>query len=157
MKNIFKSILVLSLVFVLAGCSGRSPKPMKLQSDNKINLTNEEKETFAKLIDYETGDNDEYTKRMFIDVILNRIDSKNFPDTFDGVLKQPQQFMLNFERLNGFDIDENNLKLIDEELDNRSNNDVLFYSIKNVKNTVFEQNYNKEYISTNYTFYGNNS
>lgn len=51
-----------------------------------------EVELLAILIQAEAGNQDELGKRYVADVVLNRVDSKQFPDTIEEVINQDNQF-----------------------------------------------------------------
>ena len=46
----------------------------------------------AACVEAEAGNQDLTGKRLVADVILNRVDDKNFPDTVEGVISQPRHF-----------------------------------------------------------------
>lgn len=51
-----------------------------------------EMELLAQIVEAEAGDQDLYGRRLVVDVILNRVDSPDFPDTIEGVIFQKGQF-----------------------------------------------------------------
>lgn len=51
-----------------------------------------ELEELAILIQAESGNQDELGKRYVADVVLNRVDSDDFPDSINNVLRQDKQF-----------------------------------------------------------------
>jgi len=51
-----------------------------------------EVELLAILIQAEAGNQDELGKRYVVDVVLNRVDDKRFPDTIEEVINQDKQF-----------------------------------------------------------------
>lgn len=66
------------------------------QSEEQEEIRNEvmygEVELLAILIQAEAGNQDERGKRYVADVVLNRVDSKQFPDTIEEVINQDNQF-----------------------------------------------------------------
>ena len=67
-------------------------------------------------------------KRWVIDVILNRMDSDDFPDTPRGVIYQNGQFECTWNgRLNRCEVREDICQLVREELKNRTNSEVLYF------------------------------
>jgi spore germination cell wall hydrolase CwlJ-like protein len=46
----------------------------------------------ALCVEAEAGDQDLYGKRLVVDVVLNRVDSPDFPDTIAEVITQVRQF-----------------------------------------------------------------
>ena len=67
-------------------------------------------------------------KRLVVDTVLNRVDSEHFPDTISEVIYQKNQFtsMCN-GRVDRVDITEEVVRLIEEEVQNRTNCDVIFF------------------------------
>lgn len=68
-------------------------------------------------------------KRLVIDTILNRVDSASFPNTVYEVVYQPSQFSSMWNgRVNRCYIDDYICQLVVEELRNRKNYDVIFFT-----------------------------
>lgn len=68
-------------------------------------------------------------KRLVIDTILNRMDSEHFPDTAYGVIYQPYQFSSMWNgRVNRCEVKEDICQLVQEELEIRTNYDVIFFT-----------------------------
>lgn len=75
----------------------------------------------------------EYGKRLVIDSILNRMDSPYFPDNIHDVIFQtnPQQYACVWDgRINRVEYDEYIAKLVLEEMNNRTNNEVIYFKTK---------------------------
>ena len=67
-------------------------------------------------------------KRLVIDTILNRVDSEHFPDTIHDVIFQPNQFTSMWSsRVKRCEVREDICQLVREELENRTNYDVIFF------------------------------
>ena len=67
-------------------------------------------------------------KRLVIDTILNRVDSPHFPNTIEGVIYQEGQFSSMWDgRINICYVKEDICQLVREELQSRSNYDVMFF------------------------------
>jgi N-acetylmuramoyl-L-alanine amidase len=68
-------------------------------------------------------------KRLVIDAILNRVDSGYFPNTISGVIYEPNQFtsMWNGRADSCYGTDDIR-QLVREELNSRTNYDVIFFS-----------------------------
>lgn len=70
----------------------------------------------------------EYGKRLVIDTILNRIDHSAFPNTASGVIYQSGQFEAMWNgRVNRCYVREDIIQLVKEEMESRSNYDVMFF------------------------------
>lgn len=68
-------------------------------------------------------------KRLVIDTILNRVDSEFFPDTVSGVIYQPDQFTSMWNgRADKCYATDDIYQLVTEELECRTNNDVMFFT-----------------------------
>ena len=68
-------------------------------------------------------------KRLVIDTILNRVDSDSFPNTVYEVVYQPSQFSSMWNgRVDRCYIDDYICQLVIEELRNRKNYDVIFFT-----------------------------
>lgn len=68
-------------------------------------------------------------KRLVIDTILNRVDSHHFPDTVQEVIWQPNQFSAMWNgRTDRCYVREDICQLVREELESRSNYDVVFFN-----------------------------
>lgn len=67
-------------------------------------------------------------KRLVIDTILNRVDSEHFPDTIFEVVYQPRQFSSMWNgRAERCEVKDEICKLVMEEMDSRTNCDVVFF------------------------------
>lgn len=68
-------------------------------------------------------------KRLVIDTILNRVDSEHFPNTVYDVIYQPSQFSSMWNgRVDRCEVREDICQLVREELDCRTNYDVIFFT-----------------------------
>lgn len=68
-------------------------------------------------------------KRLVIDTVLNRVDSVYFPDDIEGVIYQPHQFSSMWNgRINRCEAQDDICQLVREELENRTNEDVIFFT-----------------------------
>lgn len=68
-------------------------------------------------------------KRLVIDTVLNRVDSEYFPDTVYEVIYQPNQFSSMWNgRVDRCEVREDICKLVYEELESRTNYDVVFFT-----------------------------
>ena len=68
-------------------------------------------------------------KRLVIDTVLNRVDSEYFPDTVYEVIYQPNQFSSMWNgRVDRCEVREDICELVYEELESRTNYDVVFFT-----------------------------
>lgn len=83
---------------------------------------------FAQCVMAEAGDQDEYGKRLVIDVILNRLDNTNFPNSINDIINEPYQFeVVSNGSINEVIPTEDIYTLIQEEMKNRTNDEVLYF------------------------------
>jgi N-acetylmuramoyl-L-alanine amidase len=94
-------------------------------------ITKEEIELIALVTMAEAEGECEKGKRLVIDTILNRMDSKEFPNTIAGVIYQPRQFTSMWNgRINRSEVRDDIVKLVKEELLSRTNNNVIFFNAR---------------------------
>lgn len=92
-------------------------------------LTEDEIDLIAWITMGEAEGESEYGKRLVIDTILNRVDDSCFPDTVNGVVYQKSQFSCVWDgRLDRCSPNDKVRQLVIEELENRTNYDVLFFT-----------------------------
>lgn len=89
-----------------------------------------EKEILAQLVMAEAGNQDLTGKRYVVDVVLNRVNSDQFPDTIEDVIFQKNQFSV--IKNGGFNkakyiITEECYEAVNLEYKNRLNYDILYF------------------------------
>ena len=105
-----------------------APVDEKPTVDEEFQLSNSEIELLALITMGEAEGESREGKRMVIDVILNRMDSDEFPDTVKGVIYQKGQFECTWNgRLNRCTVTDEVRQLVREELKSRSNSEVLYF------------------------------
>lgn len=88
----------------------------------------DEVELLALVTMAEAEGESEYGKRLVIDTILNRVDSKHFPDTIYGVIYQPNQFTsMTNGRVDRCTVTDEVRQLVREEMESRTNSEVIFF------------------------------
>lgn len=89
-------------------------------------------ELMAACIEAEAGNQDLYGKRLVADVILNRVDSNEFPDSIYEVITQKRQFTTwgngMIDRLQ--DISQESYTAVIMEMENRTDSDILFFTAR---------------------------
>lgn len=94
-------------------------------------ITDAERDMLAQLVMAEAGNQSLLGKRYVVDVVLNRVDSKKFPNTIKGVIYQKNQFSPikdgGFARVAG-KVTKDCYKAVDKELIERKNSKILFFS-----------------------------
>lgn len=91
-------------------------------------LTEEEIELIALVTMAEAEGECEEGKRLVIDTILNRVDGEHWPDTVGEVIYQPNQFTSMWNgRVDRCEVREDICQLVREELEKRTNYDVVFF------------------------------
>ena len=90
-----------------------------------------ELELLATLVEAEAGNQDMTGKRLVVDVVLNRVDSEDYPDTITGVIMQPGQFSTvtdgALDRA-GWTVNDSDFEAVRAELDERLDNEILFFT-----------------------------
>ncbi|MCI6453154.1 cell wall hydrolase [Hungatella sp.] len=92
-------------------------------------MSREDVELIALVTMAEAEGECEEGKRLVIDTILNRIDTEHFPDTVYEVIYQPNQFSSMWNgRVDRCEVREDICELVYEELESRTNYDVVFFT-----------------------------
>jgi spore germination cell wall hydrolase CwlJ-like protein len=86
-------------------------------------------ELLAACVEAEAGDQGLIGKRLVADVILNRVDSPDFPDTIEGVITQPYHFTSYWNgMISKVSISDETFKAVSMELEQRSYPSLLFFT-----------------------------
>ena len=94
-----------------------------------ISVSNEDIELLALITMAEAEGENEEGKRMVIDTILNRVDSERFDNTISEVIYAPNQFTsMRNGRVDRCYVADDIYQLVIEELTNRTNYDVLYFT-----------------------------
>ena len=94
-----------------------------------ISVSNEDIELLALITMAEAEGENEEGKRMVIDTILNRVDSERFDNTISEVIYAPNQFTSMWNgRVDECYVADDIYQLVIEELTNRTNYDVLYFT-----------------------------
>ena len=94
-----------------------------------ISVSNEDIELLALVTMAEAEGESEEGKRMVIDTILNRVDSERFDNTISEVIYAPNQFTsMRNGRVDRCHVADDIYQLVIEELTNRTNYDVLYFT-----------------------------
>lgn len=92
-------------------------------------MSREDLELIALVTMAEAEGECEEGKRLVIDTVLNRVDSEYFPNTVYGVIYQPNQFSSMWNgRVDRCEVREDICELVYEELESRTNYDVVFFT-----------------------------
>ena len=89
-------------------------------------VSDEDVELIAKTVQAEAGNQDFTGKRMVAAVILNRVESKTFPDDVEGVLSQKNQFST-FRYLNSVKATDEDVLAVQMEIISRSDAEIMFF------------------------------
>lgn len=96
---------------------------------DEISLAQNDIELIALITMAESEGEPEEGKRLVIDAILNRVDHERFPNTVHDVIYQKNQFTCTTNgRVNRCYATEENCNLVREEMANRTNGDVIFFT-----------------------------
>ena len=89
-------------------------------------VSDEDVELIAKTVQAEAGNQDFTGKRMVAAVILNRVESKTFPDDVEAVLSQEHQFST-FRYLNSVKATDEDVLAVQMEIISRSDAEIMFF------------------------------
>lgn len=107
----------------------QEPTPEDIVCEIDTYISNDDIELIALVTMAEAEGECEEGKRLVIDTILNRVDSDSFPDTVYKVVYQQSQFSSMWNgRVDRCYIDDYICQLVIEELRNRKNYDVIFFT-----------------------------
>ncbi len=88
-------------------------------------------EMLAQLVEAEAGNQDIVGKRYVADVVLNRVDSADFPDTVEQVLLQDKQFSCindgNFDKAGWYISDESFAVALEEYSETRLDSSIIYF------------------------------
>ena len=91
-------------------------------------ITMDDAVLIAKLVLAEAEGEPEMGKRLVIDTVLNRLDSIDFPNTVYDVIHQPYHYSPAWDgRIEIFSELEDAFKLVVDEIQNRTNSEVLYF------------------------------
>ena len=107
-----------------------SDEPLDGDDENPDNeISDDELLLLANCVEAEAGNQNELGKRYVCDVILNRVDDSNYPDTITSVISQEGQF--SSYRDGGMDRwkpTKQTIKICKEEVQERTNDQILFFT-----------------------------
>ena len=107
-----------------------TPQPTPVATSNTKNLSQADIELIALVTMAEAEGESELGKRLVIDTVLNRMDSKRWPNTASGVIYQKGQFSSMWNgRVNRCYVREDICQLVREELKSRTNSEVVFFQM----------------------------
>ena len=101
----------------------------KIKKKEELPISKDEVNLLALLCMAEAEGECEKGKRLVIDTVLNRVDSKQFPNTIREVIYQKNQFTSTFNgRMDRCYVKKDICKLVEEEVRSRLNSEVLFFT-----------------------------
>ena len=99
-----------------------------MMKSTTIGITDEDIDLLTLVTMAEAEGESERGKRLVISTILNRIDSEHFPDTIEDVIYQKNAFTSMWNgRVDRCYVTDEIRQLVLEELENRTNNDVIYF------------------------------
>lgn len=123
-----------------AKCENEAIKPIIIWVEHKepqvevinLNISDNSLEYLARCVEAEAGNQGIIGKRLVCDVILNRVDHKNFPDTIEGVINQKNQFsVVSNGSIDKVKVSEETLEACIMELDKRIDSEILYFTAGN--------------------------
>lgn len=107
-----------------------TPEPVVKKPVYDPDLTDKEIDLIALVTMAEAEDEPVEGKRLVIDTILNRVESRRFPNTVEGVIYQKNQFECMWNgRVNKCYVRDDIRQLVIEELQYRVSDEVLFFQM----------------------------
>lgn len=103
--------------------------PVEVASVERVTVDKtflEEFDLLAKCVEAEAGNQDQLGKRLVVDVILNRVDSMDFPDDIISVINQPGQFSV-VGYLDQVKPSEDTINAVKLELERRTDTVILYF------------------------------
>ena len=86
-------------------------------------------ELLALCVEAEAGNQGLYGKKLVVDVVLNRVDSPDYPDNIPDVVMQRNQFSVVLDgRIWTVEPSEETFEAIREELEQRTNTEIIFFT-----------------------------
>ena len=102
---------------------------IKIVSEGTNKLSQEDVDLISRVVMAEAEDEPYEGKIYVVDTILNRVDSKHFPNNVHDVIYQKDQFTSMWNgRYNRCQSSKDLDKMIQEEYKNRSNRDIVFFT-----------------------------
>lgn len=93
------------------------------------NMDYNDLELLAHCVQAEAGNQDLYGKQLVVDVILNRVDSDEFPNSIEGVITQRRQFSVwSNGSIHRVTPDSETYESIRTELEERTDNTIIFFT-----------------------------
>ena len=148
-SRLLASVVVCVMVLVFAACKTTASAPtndveamtvksidisepvtstVQTTTEKQYPLTEEEIELIALVTMAEAEGEPELGKRLVIDTILNRVDHDEFSDTVHDVIYYPNAFeAMHNGRVDRCEVREDICELVREELESRTNYDVIFF------------------------------
>ena len=119
----------LEVAAVVEGCEMDTVVIEEPEEEPEFSLTDEEINLIALITMAEAEGESEEGKRLVIDTILNRVDHNRFPNTVEEVIYQKSQFTCVWNgRIDRCYVQDEIVELVKEELTNRTNYDVMFFT-----------------------------
>lgn len=131
MNNIIDLIIRIMILSMLTGINQGMEETASVVNYGVEEASRMDMETvffMAKCIEAEAGNQDLLGKRLVADVILNRADSKLFPETVEGVISQKGQFAVYPTVMERTVPSEETYEAIILELKNRTDEEILYFN-----------------------------
>ncbi len=151
-KGMFLGVAALSAALLLCpvkvnACGytevGEFGRPFVIEMESEEEIAEEiylgELEELAQLVEAEAGNQGLYGKRLVVDVVLNRVESDDFPDNIHDVIFQEGQFSVvtngAWEKA-AYNMKESDYEAVKLELELHENKEVLYFNCnRNVAGT----------------------
>ena len=124
-----KAIMLITAILLTSTPLNVSAQDTQSQIDEEVYQG--ELQLIACVVCAEAGNQDETGKRLVADVVLNRVDSDQYPDSITDVVYQTNQFScVNDGNLNRafWNVTDECFRVVQEELTARTDNSILYFT-----------------------------
>ena len=131
MKNLISKLLVCAGISIANPIVTANGTDIYIESEQDIaeEIYYDSLEYLACCVEAEAEDQGLMGKRLVCDVILNRVDSKDFPDNIFDVINQKNQFsVVSNGRIYDVSISDETFEACSLELEERTDRDILYFS-----------------------------
>lgn len=156
MIGVLIGVLYFSFNAINVGAGGNisAPKPYQLESNenlftNQYRISEADIDLMAAIVFYEANTEDIRGKRLVVSVILNRVESDLFPNDIYSVISQKGQFTTyKYARnINDYDIPIDCYGAVLAELNERTDDSILFFSSEGYNGNISMYKYGHHYFS----------
>jgi N-acetylmuramoyl-L-alanine amidase len=131
MKNVLSKLLICAVIAIATPSVAAHGADVYIESEQDIaeEIYYDSLEYLACCVEAEAGNQGLMGKRLVCDVILNRVDSKDFPDNIFDVINQKNQFsVVSNGRIYEVSISDETFEACRLELEKRTDAEILYFT-----------------------------